>query len=403
MFVSKKTDYIIIGGGIVGLATALKLAERFPQKSIRILEKESQLAKHQTGNNSGVVHAGVYYQPGSLKAEFCRRGGSMIEEFCRLHQIPFNRCGKLIVATNPLEVERLKELKARCEANGIQPRWLIRKEFQALEPNIEGLAALHVRESAITDYCAITLKIAELLVSKGHHIELETQAMDIDEANDKVSVDTDNGSYTCDYLIACGGLLADRLASMCKLDLDFRIIPFRGEYFELIPAKNHIVKNMIYPVPDPTMPFLGIHLTPTINGQVTVGPNAVLALKREGYTWSDISFRDMFEMLKFNGFWKVMKHNWQAAISEFSHSLSKRRYLEECKKYCPSLKLEDLAKKSSGVRAQAVLYDGTLVHDFLLRRTGRTLHVCNAPSPAATSCFAIANHLLDLIAEDRIL
>ena len=397
---TQSQSFIIIGGGIVGLATALNLSTRYPNSSIRIIEKEPALAQHQTGNNSGVVHAGVYYQPGSLKAEFCRTGGAMVEQFCAEHGIAFDRCGKLIVATNDIEVERMKELMTRCIANGLSPTWLNREELETLEPNITGVAALHVTESAITDYTAITLKMADLLRAKGHEISLDTEVIAVKESSSEVTVTTNKGSFECSHLIVCAGLMADRLAGMCGVDLDFRIVPFRGEYFELDASKATICKNMIYPVPDPDMPFLGIHLTPTTDGSMTVGPNAVLSLAREGYTWTDINLRDLAEMIAFSGFRKVIKDNWKSGLTEFRNSLSRKRYLEECRKYCPSLTLDDLKTRSSGVRAQAVLADGTLVHDFLLKNTARTLHVCNAPSPAATSSFAIGEYLVEKAAEE---
>ncbi|RVU83718.1 L-2-hydroxyglutarate oxidase [Leucothrix sargassi] len=388
-------NFIIIGGGIVGLATALKLSETYPDASIRILEKEPALARHQTGNNSGVVHAGVYYQPGSLKAEFCRTGGAMVEQFCAEHGIAFNRCGKLIVATNDIEVERMKTLQERCIANGLSPTWLNREALEALEPNITGVAALHVTESAITDYTAITLKMADLLRARGHEIHLDTHVTAIEETDAEVTVTTSAGRFSGSHLIVCGGLIADRLAKMCGVDLDFRIVPFRGEYYELDASKATVCQNMIYPVPDPEMPFLGIHLTPTTDGRMTVGPNAVLSLAREGYSWADINLRDLLEMVRFSGFRQVIKAHWKSGLTEFRNSLSRKRYLEQCRKYCPSLTLNDLKTRSAGVRAQAVLADGTLVHDFLLKNTTRTLHVCNAPSPAATSSFAIGEYLVE--------
>lgn len=394
------TDFIIIGGGIIGLATALELSRRYPNASIRIIEKEAKLACHQTGNNSGVVHAGVYYQPGSLKAEFCRTGGAMIEQFCTEHSIAFDCCGKLIVATNNNEVDGLKELLARCKANGLEPAWLTRSELEALEPNITGLSALHVKESAITDYIAISLKMAELLKAKGHEITVNSEVVNIKETELEVTVSTVGDGFTCKHLIVCGGLMADRLAKMCDVDLDFAIIPFRGEYYELSLAKSTICKNMIYPVPNPNMPFLGIHLTPSTKGSMTVGPNAVLSLAREGYTWANINLRDLIEMIAFSGFRKVLKEHWHFGLTEFANSLSRKRYLEECQKYCPSLTINDLQKRTAGVRAQAVLADGTLVHDFLLKNTARTLHVCNAPSPAATSSMAIAEYIVARAVEE---
>lgn len=394
------SDFLIIGGGIVGVATGLKLTEAFPSKTIRVLEKEPALARHQSGNNSGVIHAGVYYEPGSLKAKFCRTGSALIEGFCEKHKIRVKHCGKLIVATNSVEVDRLRVLMSRCEANGLKPIWLDRVELKALEPNVLGVAAIRVVESAITDYQEITLKMAELFCEQGNDVTLNADVHDIQEGEDAVLVSTSAGYFSADYLIVCGGLMADRLARHCGIDLDFKIVSFRGEYFKLPPSKNKIVSHMIYPVPDPALPFLGIHLTPTIDGGVTVGPNAVLALAREGYKWRDVNLRDLINLFFFRGFRSVIKNNWKSGISEIRNSIFVKRYLKECQKYCPSLKISDLTTKMSGVRAQAVLVDGTMVHDFLLCNTARTLHVCNAPSPAATSSLAIGEHIVQKIKEE---
>lgn len=392
-------DVAVVGGGIVGLSTAMQLLARFPGLSVTVLEKEAALAAHQTGHNSGVIHAGVYYSPGSLKAKFCREGAAATIAFCRAHDLPFDQCGKLIVATNDLEVTRLDALQKRCVENGLQPERLNRAELHRLEPQIVGDAAIRVRASGIADYPAITRQMAKIVVEKGGTIVCGSEVVGMRETATEVVVETTQGALRARHAIVCGGLMADRLMRMCGLDPDFQIIPFRGEYFRLPAAKDDIVSHLIYPVPDPDLPFLGVHLTRMIGGYVTVGPNAVLALAREGYGWGDVSLRDLAEMARFPGFWKVIAANAQSGLKEMGNSLFKSGYLAECQKYCPELRLGDLQPYPAGVRAQAVLKDGTLVHDFLVRQGRRSLHVCNAPSPAATSAIPIGGHLLDLFTE----
>lgn len=392
-----QSDYLVIGGGIVGLSTAMQLAQRFPDASVRVLEKESQVATHQTGHNSGVIHAGVYYAPGSLKAKFCRAGVAATVEFCTRHQIPFEQCGKLLVATTPLELSRMDALEERCRANGLDPERLSEAELKEREPNITGLGALFVRVTGIVDYPAMARAMARELQEAGGVLELGCEVTGIAEGPDLVSVATSRGIFEAKHLAVCGGLQADRLARMSRLDVDFQIVPFRGEYYRLHERHNDIIKHLIYPIPDPDLPFLGVHLTRMIDGSVTVGPNAVLGFAREGYPKGSIDFSDVVSMVGFKGFWKVMRKNMRSGITEFRNSLSKRRYLELCRKYAPGLELDDLQPYPAGIRAQAVMEDGSLVHDFLIRETARTLHVCNAPSPAATSSLPIGEHLVGLI------
>jgi L-2-hydroxyglutarate oxidase len=390
------TDVVVVGGGIVGLSTAMQLLERFPGLSVTVLEKEAALAAHQTGHNSGVIHAGVYYAPGSLKAKFCREGAAATIAFCRRHDLPFDQCGKLIVATNGLEVARLDALQTRCLENGLAPERLDRTQLNRLEPRIVGDAAILVRASGIADYPAITRQMARIVGESGGTIVCGGEVTGMRETADEVIVETPQGLVRAKHAIVCGGLMADRLMRLCGLDPDFQIIPFRGEYFRLPASKDDIVKHLVYPVPDPNLPFLGVHLTRMIGGYVTVGPNAVLALAREGYSWGNISLGDLAEMAAFPGFWKVIAANAQSGLKEMGNSIFKSGYLAECQKYCPELSLEDLQPYPAGVRAQAVLKDGTLVHDFLVRRGQRSLHVCNAPSPAATSAIPIGGHLLEM-------
>lgn len=386
-------DFVIIGGGIVGISTALQLLNRFPRKKVMVLEKEPGPAMHQTGHNSGVIHAGVYYQPGSLKADFCKRGAIQTISFCKEHDLPYQQCGKLLVATNRLEYERMAALEARCIQNGIEVRRLSGEELREREPAVSGLGALFVPATGITDYRKITGKLAELVVQGGGAISFDAEVKAIREHSHSVDILLACQTVKSRYVIACGGLMADRLAKMMHIDIDFRIIPFRGEYYQLPAGYSSTFKHLIYPIPDPAMPFLGVHLTRMIDGSVTVGPNAVLGWKREGYGCLNLDLKDSFDMLTFPGFWRVMGKNFLSGMDEFKDSLYKSGYLERVRKYCPLLAKSDLLPYPAGIRAQAVKKDGSLVHDFLFAESRRSLHVCNAPSPAATSAIPIADYL----------
>lgn len=388
-------DVLIVGGGIVGVSTAMQLTQRYPGLSVLLLEKEASLAAHQSGHNSGVIHAGVYYAPGSLKAEFCRQGAAATYTFSRRHDVRVERCGKLIVATNEIEVERLKALSMRCKQNQLEPEWLDADALHKLEPRIVGHAAIRVATSGIADYPAMTAAMARLAQEKGAQIVLDQRVEALHEDENGITAETPSGRFRAKYAIVCAGLMADRLAKMCKIELDFRIVPFRGEYYRLPASKDDIVKHLIYPVPDPELPFLGVHLTRMIGGHVTVGPNAVLALAREGYRWRDVNVRDLASMAAFPGFWKMLGKHGASGLTEARNSLWKQGYLALCRRYCPELQLDDLQPHPSGVRAQAVMADGTMVHDFLIRSSRRSLHVCNAPSPAATSALPIGGYLVE--------
>jgi L-2-hydroxyglutarate oxidase len=388
-------DYLVIGGGIVGVSTAMHLLERNPGGSLVLLEKEPDLARHQTGRNSGVIHAGVYYAPGSLKARFSKEGAEATIRFCQEHGIPFERCGKLLVATREAEVERMAALHERCRQNEIVVERLDGAELKRREPHITGLGALFVPATGIVDYGLVTRRMAERVRSQGGEIRTSMPVAGIREEADGVTVTAGGETLRARVLVACAGLMADRLARLCGIGADFRIVPFRGEYYRLPPSRNDIVRHLIYPIPDPSLPFLGVHLTRMIGGFVTVGPNAVFSFKREGYTRFAFDLKDTAEALSFPGTWQVLKRHGRSGLDEFRNSLSRRRYLELCRRYCPELTLDDLLPHPSGVRAQAVLRDGTLVHDFLIERTARTIHICNAPSPAATSAIPIGRHVAE--------
>ncbi|MEF0941577.1 L-2-hydroxyglutarate oxidase [Rhizobium sp. BR 362] len=392
-------DLVVIGGGIVGLAVAMEALERFPNMSVLLIEKEAQLAAHQTGRNSGVVHAGVYYQPGSMKARFCKEGASATAEFCRGNNIAFEQCGKMLVATTPIELERMTALQSRCEANGLQTERLDRAELTRREPNIEGLGAVFVPATGIVDYGLVAAKMAEKILGAGAEIALGHDVKVIREEGALITVEADRMSIQTRNLIVCAGLHADRMAMAANLEPDFRIIPFRGEYFRLPDAKNNIVRHLIYPIPDPALPFLGVHLTKMIGGYVTVGPNAVLAFAKEGYRLYDVEWPELLGMIGYSGFRKLVRANLKFGLGEIRNSLFKRSYLSLCQRYCPQLRIDDLLRYRAGVRAQAVLKDGTFVHDFLIKSTRRSLHVCNAPSPAATSAIPIARELLSRATE----
>jgi L-2-hydroxyglutarate oxidase len=386
-------DIVVIGGGIVGISTAWQLKKTHGDAKILLIEKENSIARHQTGHNSGVIHAGVYYQPGSLKADFCKRGATLTTEFCDEYNIPYERCGKMLVATNQIEYDRMQDLEIRCEKNGITTERLSKQELSTREPSITGSGAIFVAATGITDYQKVTKQMADLFKDLGGRIILGKEVKAISENSRIVTIQLERDKIISSYLLACAGLQADRVAKMIGIDTDFKIIPFRGEYYQLPPKHNKIVNHLIYPIPDPDLPFLGVHLTRMVDGTVTVGPNAVLGYKREGYGKINFNLADTLDMFFFPGFWKVIKANLKSGIGETIDSWYRPGYLKRVQKYCPEITISDLAPYPAGIRAQAVMRDGSLVHDFLFRETERSLHVCNAPSPAATSAIPIGEYI----------
>lgn len=386
-------DFCVVGGGIVGLATALTLLQDHPGAKLVLVEKEHQLAAHQSGHNSGVIHSGIYYPPGSLKARFSREGESLTKEFCTEHLIPFKECGKLLVATRMEELGRMGALEERASVHGIAVERLGAADLASIEPNVRGVGALFVSRTAIVDYREICLRMAALVEQLGGAIQVEEEVTGIEESAFLVTLRTTKGSYTCRQLVVCGGLQSDRLARLAGLSTDIRIVPFRGEYFQLSARLGEFVRHLVYPVPDPSLPFLGVHLSPTIHGDITVGPNAVLGMAREGYPKLSVSAADVAAYLWFPGFWTMARKNVRVGLKEMRNSLFPRGYLQECRRYAPSLNRTDLVPYRAGIRAQAVSRDGTLLHDFVLLETDRMLHVINAPSPAATAALPIAREL----------
>ena len=394
-----KHHTIVIGAGIVGAATALELMRRRPGARILLIEKEDGPARHQTGHNSGVVHAGVYYEPGSLKARFCREGVTATRAFCKAHGLPYRTTGKLLVAAETSELDRFRALFARCRENGLDPRMLEDGELAEIEPNVRGVAAFRVAESAITDYPAICAAMIDEFRQRGGELNFGEAVSAITEGSSDITVHTACGTHRAEQLIVCGGLMADRLARMQGLDIAFRTVPYRGEYFRLRPGLGRLVNHLIYPVPDPALPFLGVHLTPTVEGSITAGPNAVQAWKREGYDSWSFSLRDTADMMTHPGWWKFTARHLGYGLKEAWRAAWKHAYLGQLRKYCPELGAKDLLPHPAGVRAQAVQHDGTMIHDFLLERTPRSLHVCNAPSPAATSAIPISRHICSIVLE----
>ncbi|QBR72422.1 L-2-hydroxyglutarate oxidase [Beijerinckiaceae bacterium] len=390
-------DFAIIGAGIVGLATAREILRARPRASILILEKETDVAWHQTGHNSGVIHAGIYYAPGSLKARLCREGSEATKAFCAERGIKFEICGKLLVATTESERLRMEALFERAQQNGIEASRIDATELSRLEPSITGVGALLVPSTGIVDYKMVAAAFAESVASNGGDLHLGAEIVDIHEHADAVEIATANQSWSAKALIVCAGLQSDRLAKLAGLRIDHRIVPFRGEFFRLPKSRAGLIQHLIYPIPDPSLPFVGIHLTKTIDGRILVGPNAVLGLAREGYGKFSLDGRDIADCLTFPGFWRAIGAHLSAGLAETTNSIWKRNYLAQCRKYCPSLSLQDLEPAVAGIRAQAVLRDGTLVHDFLFADSPRMLHVCNAPSPAATSAIPIARKITEKI------
>ncbi len=394
-------DYIVVGGGIVGVSTAWQLQKRHPDCTILLVEKEPGFGRHQTGHNSGVIHAGVYYAPGSLKADFCKRGVESTIAFCSEHDIPVENCGKLLVATSVQEVERMNALYERCQINGIDVELFDQMQLKLAEPNITGLGAIYVKATSIVDYRLVTEHMVKEFQKLGGQISLRTEVVAIEEKDEEVQLtcitDAQSMQLNCKMLMTCSGLMADRMTKMMGIKSDFQIIPYRGEYYRLDSKHNKVVNHLIYPIPDPDLPFLGVHLTRMIDGTVTVGPNAVQGWKREGYGKVNFSFRETWRMLRFAGFWKVTRKHLKTGLEELVNSWWKPGYLKLVNKYCPSIQIDDLKPYPAGIRAQAVLSDGTLVHDFLFAETARSLHVCNAPSPAATSAIPIGEYICDKI------
>lgn len=391
-------DYAVIGGGIVGLSTAWQLRQRQPGKRVVVLEKEEALAVHQTGHNSGVIHAGIYYEPGSLMASLCKRGVQATIRFCKDNGVRYEQCGKLIVATSADEQDRLHSLFQRAQENGIDVELLDDDRLRRTEPKISGVGAILSRTTGIVDFAAVARTMASRFEELGGEVRTATEVVGLSESEDHVRITTASGeTLQARFLIACAGLMADRVAQLMNIDIDFRIVPYRGEYYRLPDDLADVVKHLIYPVPRPGLPFLGVHLTRMIDGSVTVGPNAVQGWQREGYGRCNVSLKDTWDMLSFPGFWRVTSKNLRIGLTEFRNSLWKPGYLKLVQKYCPTVRLGDLLPHPAGIRAQAVMLDGTLVHDFLFAETSRSLHVCNAPSPAATSAIPIGERLCDKI------
>jgi (S)-2-hydroxyglutarate dehydrogenase len=388
----------VVGAGILGLAVARELTIRFPGIAVTVFEKEGHVAAHQSGHNSGVVHAGVYYQPGSLKASLCRRGAAMTREFCQERGVTFRELGKLIVATSEAELAGLAEIERRATRNQVPGiRRLTRTQITDVEPHVQGVAALHSPHTAAADYVAMCEEIARAVKSSGGEVLLSTQVTAVRETAAGVQVRSAAAAWDFDYLIVCAGLASDRFADSLDRSGDLRIVPFRGEYYELRPEVRDRVRGMVYPVPDPRYPFLGVHLTRHVDDTVHVGPNAVLALALEGYRWKDVSAGDIARMATWPGTWQLARRHWRSGVNEITASLSKRRYLTTVRAYVPELQLPDLVRSKSGVRAQAVRRDGSLEDDFVLQADGRVLLVRNAPSPAATASLAIAEHVVSTV------
>ncbi|MGC2450158.1 MAG: L-2-hydroxyglutarate oxidase [Candidatus Sulfotelmatobacter sp.] len=392
-------NVIIIGGGVVGLGVGLEITRRFPGKRVLLLEKENRVARHQSGHNSGVIHSGVYYKPGSLKARLCVAGAAAMVEFCREHGIPHKVCGKVIVATAEEEVPHLEGVRKRGEANGLTGLRLIGpEELREIEPNAAGLRALVVPSTGITDYAVVCEKYAELITANGGTVKTSAAATAIRRSANEIVVETSQGVFRTNALINCAGLHSDRISRMAGDDPGVMIVPFRGEYYDLTPERAALVKALIYPVPDPQFPFLGVHFTRRITGKVDAGPNAVLALAREGYRHSDINVGDLASSILYGGFWRMARKHWRSGVGEWHRSLSKPAFVHALQRLLPAITVDDLVPGGSGVRAQALKPDGALVDDFQFVPSGKVLHVLNVPSPAATASLMIGRSIVDTAA-----
>jgi (S)-2-hydroxyglutarate dehydrogenase len=382
------------------LATGLELTNRFPGISLAILEKESAVAGHQSSHNSGVIHSGIYYKPGSMKAKLCVEGGEALVRFCQEHSVPYDICGKVIVATTDSELPQLDELYGRGIKNGLNGlRMLASNEIRGFEPYATGIRGIHVPNTGIVDYAKVAEKYAELIASRGGTIHLSHEVTAMKRSSGNTVVETTHGPIQTKLVINCAGLQSDRVSRMANAKLDLTIVPFRGEYYELIPAKHHYLRGLLYPVPDPQFPFLGVHFTRRIGGGVEAGPNAVLAMKREGYQKNSFDLRDVFEYARFPGFWTMTAKHWRMSVGEYHRSWSKAAFVRALQRLMPELSLEDLVPGAPGVRAQALDINGKLIDDFHFVYTDGMVHVCNVPSPAATASLAIGRYIVDTVVQ----
>jgi L-2-hydroxyglutarate oxidase len=395
----QKFDTIIIGAGIVGLATAHILSKKHPQKKILVIDKENQVAKHQTGHNSGVIHSGIYYKPGSLKALNCREGKHMMEDFCRDNGVPVSICGKVIVAFDEAERDRLHALYERGKANGVDCQIIDRQTLKEIEPHCAGLEAIWVKETGIVDYKQVCSCFVNLLQKKQNEVILGAEAIGVRESATGVVVQTTRGEFDASYVVNCGGLYSDRIASFGKGKPQIRIVPFRGEYYEVHPGQASLCRNLIYPVPDPRFPFLGVHFTRMISGKVECGPNAVFAFAREGYHLTDINLGELLGALFFPGFIKMSAKYWQMGLGEMWRSVSKATFVRSLQRLIPDIQSQHLEPAPAGVRAQAVASDGSLLDDFAFSESARIVNVLNAPSPAATASLSIGTSIVEKLAK----
>ena len=392
---SRQADIAIIGGGIVGLATAYQLSQSHPDKRVIVLEKEAEVAHHQTGRNSGVLHSGIYYKPGTLRAKNCRTGKEAMEAFCAKHDVAYDICGKVIVAVSEDELPRLDRIYERGQANGVRCEMIDVDRLNELEPHTAGIKAIHVPEAGIVDYKQVTVKLAEIVKAGGGDVITNAQVNKIVRQPDSLIVESAAGEIEAKWVVTCAGLHSDRVTKLSGQKPPAQIVPFRGEYYELKPEAHHLCRTLIYPVPDPSFPFLGVHFTRMVHGGVECGPNAVLAFAREGYKKTDINLRDLCESLSYPGFIKLALKNWKTGMGEMWRSFSKRAFVKALQRLIPEIKSEQLFAVPSGVRAQALLRDGSLAEDFLIEESDRVVNVCNAPSPAATASLNVGKLIVE--------